>query len=127
LDFDEITLATDALRAEKPRECEGGVEGGESNSSDDDKESAHEEVSEMREGVRETVEECVLCPEGAGGIDSRPCDGVACNWDATLRGRGFLFRRSETTDFDPRMSDVSAVYRGCESDLYWIVVGGEAM
>jgi hypothetical protein len=52
LGFDEITLVDKALQAMRACECDGGVEGGVSSSSDDEKES--EEVSEVREGVRET-------------------------------------------------------------------------
>ena len=53
LDFDDIVLVGKVLRAIRTGECDGGVEGGVSSSSDDEKESAQEEVSEMREGVRE--------------------------------------------------------------------------
>ena len=52
LDFDDIALVGKVLQAIRMCECDGGVEGGVSSSSDDEKESA-EEVSEMREGVRE--------------------------------------------------------------------------
>ena len=52
-DFDEIALVGTVLQAIRTCECDGGVEGGVSSSSDDEKESAEEEVSEMREGVRE--------------------------------------------------------------------------
>ena len=54
LGFDEITLVGKALQAIRVCECDGGVEGGVSSSSDDEKESEQEEVSEAREGVRET-------------------------------------------------------------------------
>ena len=53
LDFDEIALVGTVLQAIRTCECDGGVDGGVSSSSDDEKESAQEEVSEMREGVRE--------------------------------------------------------------------------
>ena len=53
-DFDEIALVGKVLQVIRTFECDGGVEGGVSSSSDDEKESAQEEVSEMREGVRET-------------------------------------------------------------------------
>ena len=53
LDFDDIALISKVLRTIRTGECDGGVEGGVSSSSDDEKESAEEEVSEMREGVRE--------------------------------------------------------------------------
>ena len=118
LGLDEITLVAKALQAVNP--CEyGGVEGGVSNSSDDVKESAHEEVSETREGVRETVECDVLCPEGTACIDGRLCDAVVCGWDATLRGRGrgSLFLGSETTGFDPRIS-VPVVNCTCEGSPF---------
>ena len=54
LDFDEVTIVGEALHAIRGG-CGGGVEGGVSSSSDDDDdgESAQEEVSETREGVRE--------------------------------------------------------------------------
>ena len=54
LDIDEIVLVGKVLQAVRTCECDGGVEGGVSSSSDDEKESPQEEVSEMREGVRET-------------------------------------------------------------------------
>lgn len=54
LDFDEIALVGKVLQAIRTCECDGGVEGGVSSSSDDEKESELEEVSEMKEGVRET-------------------------------------------------------------------------
>ena len=54
LGFDEITLVGEALQAIRACECDGGVEGGVSSSSDDEKESEQEEVSKVREGVRET-------------------------------------------------------------------------
>ena len=53
LDLDEIALVGKVLQAIRMCGCDGGVEGGVSSSSDDEKESAQEEVSEMREGVRE--------------------------------------------------------------------------
>lgn len=53
LDFDEIAVVGKAPQAIRTCDCGGGVEGGVSSSSDDEKESAQEEVSEMREGVRE--------------------------------------------------------------------------
>ena len=53
-DFEETALVGKVLQAMRTCECDGGVEGGVSSSSDDEKESAEEEVSEMREGVRET-------------------------------------------------------------------------
>jgi hypothetical protein len=52
LDFDEVTIVGEALCAIRGG-CDGGVEGGVSSSSDDEGESAQEEVSETREGVRE--------------------------------------------------------------------------
>ena len=54
LDFDEIVLVGTVLQAIRTCECDGGVDGGVSSSSDDEKESLQEEVSEIREGVRET-------------------------------------------------------------------------
>ena len=53
LDFDEVTAVGKALHAIGEGECDGGVEGGVSSSSDDERESEQEDVSEMREGVRE--------------------------------------------------------------------------
>ena len=49
--FEEITLVGEALQAIRACECDGGVEGGVSSSSE---ESEQEEVSKVREGVRET-------------------------------------------------------------------------
>jgi hypothetical protein len=49
-DFDEFDNALHEIRAS---ECDGGVDGGVSSSSDDERDSTQEEVSEMREGVRE--------------------------------------------------------------------------
>ena len=54
LGFDEITLVGKALQAMRACECDGGVEGGVSSSSDDEKESEQEDVSKVREGARET-------------------------------------------------------------------------
>lgn len=54
LGFDEIALVDKVLQPIRTCECDGGVDGGVSSSSDDEKESAQEEVSEIREGVRET-------------------------------------------------------------------------
>ena len=51
LGFDEITLVGKALQATRACECDGGVVGGVSSSSE---ESEQEEVSKVREGVRET-------------------------------------------------------------------------
>ena len=54
LGFGEITVVGKALQAIRACECDGGVKGGVSSSSDDEKESEQEEVSDVREGVRET-------------------------------------------------------------------------
>ena len=54
VDLYEISLVDKVLQAIRTCECDGGVEGGVSSSSDDEKESEQEEVSEIREGVRET-------------------------------------------------------------------------
>jgi len=51
-DFDEVTVVDNALHKIRAGECDGGVEGGVSSSSDDERDST-QEVSEMREGVRE--------------------------------------------------------------------------
>ena len=48
MDFDGVTVVGEALHAIRG-DCDGGVEGGVSSSSDD----AQEDVSELREGVRE--------------------------------------------------------------------------
>ena len=56
MDFGEVVVVGEALYAIRAGKCDGGVEGGVSSSSDDDGESAQEEVSEMREGVREIGE-----------------------------------------------------------------------
>ena len=54
LDFDEVTIVGEALHAIMAGECDGGVEGGVSSPLDDDEgEPAQEELSEVREGVRE--------------------------------------------------------------------------
>jgi len=121
LDFDEMTLVTKALQEVKSCECGGGVEGGVSNSSDDERGSAHEEVSETREGVREILEKGILCPEGARGVGDRLGNGGVCEWDATLRRRGDFFLRSERAGFDPGMSDVPVVDEACEGGTYWTV------
>ena len=89
LDFDEITLVGKVLQVIRTCECDGGVEGGVSSSSEDEKESAQEEVSEMREGVRETG-------GLAAGGDDRSMVGkvVVLTWRfgsaAILRLRGFV-------------------------------------
>jgi hypothetical protein len=117
LDF-ELTFAAKALQAVRPCEYEGGVEGGVSNSSDDERGSADEEVSETREGVRETLEKDILCPEGARGVGGRICGGGVCEWGATLRGRGCVFLCLDRTDFDPGLSDVPGVYCACVGEPY---------
>jgi hypothetical protein len=38
------------------------------------KQRAYEEVSETREGVRETLEKGILGPEADMGVDGRVCD-----------------------------------------------------
>ena len=54
LDFDEVTIIGEALHAITADECDGGDEGGVSSPSDNDEgEPAQEELSEVREGVRE--------------------------------------------------------------------------
>jgi hypothetical protein len=50
----DFRLVGEALQAMRAGECDGGVEGGVSSSSDDEGESEQEEVSEMKEGVRDT-------------------------------------------------------------------------
>ena len=85
LDFDEMKLVTKALQEIKSSECEGGVEGGVSNSSDDECVSTHEGVSETREGVREILEKGIFCPKGARGVGGRVGKREVCDWDATLR------------------------------------------
>ena len=121
LDFDEMTLVTKALQEVKSSEYEGGVEGGVSNSSDDESVSAHEEVSEIREGVREILEKGIFCLEGARGVGGRVGNGEVCDWGATLRGTGGFFLRPERAGFDPAMSDVPVVNEGCEGGTYWTV------
>ena len=126
LDFDEITLVTKALQEVKSSECEGGVEGGVSNSSDDESVSAHEEVSETREGVREILEMGIFCSEGARGVGGRVGNGEACDWNVALRRRGGgFFLRSERAGFDPGMSDVPVVNEACEGVTYWTVDGDD--
>ena len=127
LDFDEMTLVTKALEEIKSSEYEGGVEGGVSNSSDDERVSAHEEVSEIREGVREMLEKGIFCPEGARGVGDRVGNGGVCDLDATLRTREGFFLRSERVGFDPGMSVVTVVDEACKGGTYWTVVGGGIM
>ena len=124
LDFDEMTLVTKALQESLLSECEGGVEGGVSNSSDDESGSAHEEVSETREGVREILEKGIFCSEGARGVGGRVGNEEVCDWDVALRRRGF-FLRSERAGFDPGMSDVPVVNEACEDVTYWAVDGDD--
>ena len=123
LDFDEMTLVTKTLQEVKSCECGGGVEGGVSNSSDDERGSAHEEVSETREGVREILEKGILCPKGAR-VGERLGNREVCEWGATLRRRGGFFLRSQRADFDPGMSDVP-VDEACEGGTYWTVDGDD--
>ena len=125
LDFDEMTPATKALQEAKSCGREGGVEGGVSNSSDDERGSAHEDVSETREGVREILVKGILCPEGARGVGGRLDNGEVCDWDATLRGRGGFFLRSEREGFDPEISDVLVVDEACGRGTYWTVDGDD--
>jgi hypothetical protein len=63
-DFDEATVVDNALPEIRAGECDGGVEGGVSSSSDDERDSTQEEVSEMREGVREIGELAVGDKDG---------------------------------------------------------------
>ena len=121
LDFDEMTLVTKALQEVKSNECEGGVEGGVSNSSDDESVSAHEEVSETREGVREILEKGIFCSEGARGVGGRVGNGEVCDRDATLRTMETFFLRSGRVHFDPGMSDVPVVDEAWEGGTYWTV------
>ena len=121
LNSGEITLVTEALQEVKSCECEGGVEGGVSNSSDDESVSAHEEVSETREGVREILEKGIFCLEEASGVGGRVGNGGVCDWDAALRRRGGFFLRSERIGLDPGMSDVPVVDEACECGTYWTV------
>ena len=78
--------------------------------------SAHEELSETREGVREILVKGIFCSEGARGVDGRVGREV-CDWDAPLRRRGF-FLRPERADFDRGMSDVPVVNEACEAGTY---------
>jgi hypothetical protein len=96
LGFDEITLVDKALQAMRACECDGGVEGGVSSSSDDEKESEQEEVSEVREGVRETG------GLAAGGNDgSMVGKAVVLMWRfgsaAILRLRGLVMGFADET------------------------------
>ena len=124
MDFDEMTLVSKASQEVKSCECGGGVEGGVSNSSDE-RGSAHEEVSETREGVREILEKGIFCTKGARGVGGRPGNGEVCDWGATLRRRGGFFLRSEGVGFDPRMSGVPVVNEACEAGIFWIVDGDD--
>ena len=120
-----MTLVTKALQGVKSSECEGGVERGVSNSSDDESVSAHDGVSATKEGVREILEKGIFCPKGARGVGSRLGDGEVCDWDATPRRRGGFFLRSEGAGFDSGMSDVPVVDETCEGDTYWTVDGDD--
>ena len=113
-----MSPVTIALQEAKSCGCDGGVEGGVSNSSDDERGSAHEDVSETREGVRERLEKGVLCPEGARGVGGRLGNGEVCDWGATLRGRGGFFLRSERAGFDPEITDVLVVDEACARGTY---------
>ena len=73
LGFDEITLVGKALQAIRACECDGGVEGGVSSSSE---ESEQEEVSKVREGMRET-----------GGFAAGGNDGSVVGKAVVLNGR----------------------------------------
>ena len=70
LDFDEVTIVGEALHAITSGGCDGGVEGGVSSPSDDEGEPAQEELSEVREGVRE------IGRLAAGGNDWSPVGKV---------------------------------------------------
>jgi hypothetical protein len=85
LGFDEITLVGKALQAIRACECDGGVEGGVLSSS----ESEQEEVSKVKEGVRESG------GLAAGGNDGSVVGkGVVLDWRfgsaAILRLRGLV-------------------------------------
>jgi len=79
---------------------DGGVEGGVSSSSDDEADSIPEDVSETREGVRDTVCEGTSHPGSVG--DCRD-EEVTCG----RRGRGIVFLLV-TTGFKVEGPDVSA-------------------
>ena len=92
LGFDEITLVGKALQVMRACECDGGVEGGVLSSS----ESEQEEVSKVREGVRES-----------GGLAAGGNDGsvvgkaVVLDWRfgsaAILRLRGLVMDFADET------------------------------
>ena len=87
--------------------------------------SAHEEVSETREGVREILEKGICCPEGARGVGGRVGNGGVCDWDALLRRRGGFFLRPERAGFDPGMSDVPVGNEASEGGTYCTVDGDD--
>ena len=113
LGFDEITLVGKALQAMRACECDGGVEGGVSSSSE---ESEQEEVSKVREGVRET-----------GGLAAGGNNGsvvgraVILNWRfgsaAILRLRGLVTDFADKPAFgDGGKPDTLAVTAGNSGD-----------
>jgi len=94
------------------------VEGCVSDSSDDEKESETEDdVPETSRGVRRVEERSVVRPGGVPCVDPSLCDVVVCSWDATLRGRGSLFLWQGISAFNPEISGVPVVRRGCEGGL----------
>jgi hypothetical protein len=86
--FDEITPGGKALQATRACECDGGVEGGVLSSS----ESEQEEVSKVREGVRESG------GLAAGGNDS-PVVGKAVVLDLRFGSAAILRLRGLVADF----------------------------
>jgi hypothetical protein len=122
LDFDEVAVVGEALHAIRAGKCDGGVEGGVSSSSDDEGESAQEDVSEMREGMREIGE------LAAGGNDGSLVGKVVALMGrfgraAILRFRGLVmgFTDETTSDWEfwgePDMLAVTGDKSGGASDV----------
>jgi hypothetical protein len=125
LDFDEVAVVGEALYAIRAGKCDGGVEGGVSSSSDDEGESAQEDVSEMREGMREIGE------LAAGGNDGSLVGKVVVLMGrfgraAILRFRGLVvdFTDETTSEFfdwefrgEPDMLAVTGDKSGGASDV----------
>jgi len=68
---------------------DGGVEGGVSSSSADEADSTTEDVSETREGVRDTGRELTCSPGRV--VDNVCCEEVPRGRGVARRGRGTVF------------------------------------
>jgi hypothetical protein len=118
LDFDEVAVVGEALHAIRAGKCDGGVEGGVSSSSDDEGESAQEEVSEMREGTREIGE------LAAGGNDGSLVGKVVVALMGRFGRAAILRFRGVVMDFtDETTSEFFDWGFRCEPDI--IAVTGD--